>query len=273
MATSRISVSAVPEALDRQSPTPLWAQLRDRLRARIAAGDFADGFPTEMALVQAYGVSRNTVRDALRHLRAEGVVIAGRGRKPRLGAHTEIEQPLGALYSLYDSVAAVGLRATSVVRHLEVRRDPPAAAHLELGARVALLYLERLRLADGEPLAIDRVWFPAEVAEPLLNVDFTDIGFYDELASRTGIRLTGGREHIHAVVPDRSARALLRLPAGVAAFAIDRLGLVRDQPVEWRHTLVRGDRFSVVAEFSGGMGYRLDVAQAAESLPGSVYRR
>ena len=254
-----------PDALDRSSPVPLWAQLRDLLRARIEAGDFVDGFPTEMALVKDYGVSRNTVRDALRHLRADGVVIAGRGRRPRLGAQTEIEQPLGALYSLYDSVAAVGLRATSVVRALEVRADPAAAARLGLEGDVPLLYLERLRLADGEPLAIDRVWFPADIAAPLLAVDFTDIGFYDELASRTGIRLTGGREHLHAVVPTRSERNLLRLPAGVAAFAIDRLGLVRTRPVEWRHTLVRGDRFSVVAEFSGGAGYRLDLTSTGAS--------
>jgi GntR family transcriptional regulator len=252
-------------SLDRQSPVPLWAQLRDLLRARIEAGEFADGFPTEMALVADFEVSRNTVRDALRHLREDGVVIAGRGQRPRLGAQMEIEQPLGALYSLYDSVAAAGLRATSVVRQLEVRCDPSAAAHLELDGEVSLLYLERLRLADGEPLAIDRVWFPADIAEPLLDVDFTDIGFYDELATRTGVRLTGGREHIHAVVPNRSERGLLRLPAGVAALAIDRLGLVRDRPIEWRHTLVRGDRFSVVAEFSGGMGYRLDLTSNASS--------
>jgi GntR family transcriptional regulator len=261
--TPATAAPAVPEALDRQSPVPLWAQLRDRLRTRIEAGDFADGFPTEMALVETYGVSRNTVRDALRHLRLDGVLIAGRGRRPRLGAQVEIEQPLGALYSLYDSVEAAGLRATSVVRHLDVRCDGAAAAHLELAADVSLLYLERLRLAGGEPLAIDRVWFPADIAKPLLAVDFTDIGFYDELATRTGIRLTGGREHIHAVVPNRSERNLLHLPAAVAALAIDRLGLVRARPVEWRHTLVRGDRFSVVAEFSGGTGYRLDLASAA----------
>jgi GntR family transcriptional regulator len=46
----------------------------------------------------------------------------------------------------------------------------------------------------------------------------------------------------------------------VSAFAIERLGFVRDRRVEWRHTVVRGDRFSVVAEFSAGTGYRLDVS-------------
>jgi GntR family transcriptional regulator len=249
--------------LDRHSPLPLWAQLRDDLRQRVANGEFVDAFPSEMALVDSYGVSRNTVRDALRRLRAEGVVVAGRGRRPRLGAQVEIEQPLGALYSLYSSVEAAGLEPTSVVRELLECHDPDVATRLELPSDTALVHLERLRLANGEPLAIDRVWFPAAIAKPLLAVDFTHVGFYDELASRTGIRLTGGRERFRAVAPNRSERSVLALPAGVAAFAIERLGYVRERPVEWRHTIVRGDRFSVTAEFAAGIGYRLDLSALA----------
>jgi len=255
--------SPVPQRitpLERHSPVPLWAQLRDDLRRRATAGEFTGAFPSEMALVEQYSVSRNTVRDALRRLRADGVVVAGRGRRPRLGAEVEIAQPLGALYSLYDSVEAAGLEQLSVVRALELRCDAEAAEHLALPDSASLLYLERLRLAGGKPLALDRAWFPAALAEPLLAADFTHTGFYDELASRTGIRLTGGREYLHAVVPSRSERVLLGLRPGAAAFAIDRLGLVRGVPVEWRHTVVRGDRFSVVAEFSAGAGYRLDVS-------------
>jgi GntR family transcriptional regulator len=252
-----------PTALDRQSPLPLWAQLLDDLRRRVDDGEFADAFPSEMALVDAYGVSRNTVREALRRLRSEGTVVAGRGRRPRLGDQVEIEQPLAALYSLYDSVEAAGLEPTSIVRSLSVLHDPDVAERLELPGDAALVHLERLRLADGEPLAIDRVWFPAEIAEPLLGVDFTRVGFYDELASRTGMRLTGGRERFRAVTPSRPERSLLELPPGVAAFAIERLGFVRERPVEWRRTIVRGDRFSVVAEFSAGIGYRLDVSALA----------
>ena len=249
--------------LDRDSPLPLWAQLADDLRRRVGDGEFVEAFPSELALVETYGVSRNTVRDALRRLRAEGTVVAGRGRRPRLGAQVEIEQPLGALYSLYSSVEAAGLQPTSVVRSLVECRDPEIAARLELASDAVLVHLERLRLADQEPLAIDRVWFPASIAAPLLSVDFTHVGFYDELVGRTGIRLTGGRERLRAVVPNRAERTALRLPAGVAAFAIERLGYVRERPVEWRHTLVRGDRFSVVAEFAAGIGYRLDLSAQA----------
>jgi len=245
--------------LDRHSPLPLWAQLRQDLERRAAAGEFMDAFPSERSLVEEYGVSRNTVREALRQLRAEGTVVAGRGRRPRLGSEAEIEQPIGALYSLHAAVESAGMTPRSVVRVLDVRRDGPVASCLGLPPDAALVYLERLRLADDEPLALDQVWFPLAIARALLGVDFTNVGFYDELAGRTGIRLTGGRETLRAVVPDRPTRRLLRLGAATAAFAIERLGCVRGEPVEWRRSVVRGDRFSVTAEFSAGTGYRLDV--------------
>jgi GntR family transcriptional regulator len=252
-----------PRALDRTAKRPLWTQLRDDLTARLAAGEFVAAFPGELALTAAYGVSRHTVREALRHLRADGVVTAGRGRVPRVAAGAEIEQPLGALYSLFASVEAAGLVQRSVTRRLEIRADGVVAARLGLEESTPLLYLERLRLAGDEPLAADRVWLPAALAAPLLTVDFTHTALYDELADRCGVRLHGGWERITAIVPSPAERVLLGIDARTAAFAIDRLGCSAGRPVEWRHTLVRGDRFSVTAQFSPGQGYRVGLAGTA----------
>jgi GntR family transcriptional regulator len=237
----------------------LWAQLEADLRRRIRAGAFDDRFPGEHELVTAYGVSRHTVRDALRRLRAEGVLDSGPGRgtwlrKPR------IEQPLGALYSLFRSVEAAGLEQRSTVRALEVRVEEKVAARLEKPASTEFVYLERLRLADDEPLALDRAWLPRSLAGPLLEADFTHSSLYDELASLTGIRLTGGSEVITATVPTAANRELLKIPAGTATLEVQRIGCLRDQPVEWRESLIRGDRFGVIAEWTAQAGYRVDVA-------------
>ena len=258
--------------LDRDSPTPLWAQLHGDLRARLDSGEFTDEFPGEMALVAEYGVSRNTVREALRRLRADGLVVAGRGRRSRLAVQTEIVQPLGALYSLFASVEASGLEQRSVVRCLELRTDHEAARHLVLAPDAPLVYLERLRLAAGEPLAVDRVWVEAELGTPLLGTDFSHTGFYDELLRRVGIHVTGGREQIRALVPPEADRALLHLGPSEAAFSIDRVGCARGEPIEWRRTLVRGDRFNLTAEFSTRAGYQLEVSDIAAPLAGGARR-
>jgi len=238
---------------------PLWAQVYDDLRRRLADGEFSEEFPGEMSLVEQYGISRNTVREAMRRLRSDGVVVAGRGRKPKLAKETEIEQPLGALYSLFASVESSGLDQRSVVRDVGIRTDAVAADRLGLPADTALFHLERLRIAAGEPLAIDRVWMPADRGAPLLDVDFRHTGFYHELLTRAGVALTGGRELVRAVLPDAGDRRLLQLGGDEAALSIDRISYTGDEPVEWRHTLVRGDRFSLVAEFSAKAGYQLGV--------------
>lgn len=236
--------------LARSGGGPLWAQLLADLRVRLADGEFADAFPGELALVEEYAVSRHTVREALRHLRAEGTVTAARGRKPRL-APVEVEQQLGALSSLFAAVESAGLEQRSIVRALDVRRDGVIATRMLLEESAPLVYLERVRLAGDEPLALDRVWLPADIASPLLTVDFTHTALYDELLTHCGLRLTGGREQVRAVLPLRGERALLHVPAGVALLAVERTGCLNGRPVEHRQTFVRGDRFAVTAQYDG----------------------
>ncbi len=240
-----------PCPVDRRLGTTLWEQVHADLLRRVRAGGFADAFPGELALVEEYGVSRHTVREALRRLRQAGVVTGDRGRTSRLTGPAEIDQPLGTLYSLFSAVGEAGQSQRSIVRVREIRADGVVAARLDLEESTPLFFLERLRLASDRPLALDRVWLPADVAGPLLEVDFTETALYVQLRARCQITLTGGTEHLRAVVPTAAERTLLEMPGGVAALAIERLGFEGARPVEWRHTLVRGDRFAVSTEFSG----------------------
>ncbi|WP_329005438.1 GntR family transcriptional regulator [Kribbella sp. NBC_00709] len=251
--------------LDRAGGGPLWKQLQEDLVQRLRSGEFDDAFPGELALVDEYAVSRHTVRQALGQLRTDGLIVAERGRQPRVATAPEIRQPMGALYSLFSSVEASGLPQRSAVRALDVRADGVIAARLNLDGSTPLLYLERLRYAGDEPLALDRVWLPATLAEPLLDADFTHTSLYNELSIRTGISLDHGREDIRAVNPSDSERALLHCPADAAVFSIVRQGTAQNRPVEWRHTVVRGDRFALSAEFSANAGYRLTPSTTALS--------
>ena len=246
-----------PRPVDRSSGATLWEQVHADLVRRVRAGEFTDSFPGELGLVEEYAVSRHTVREALRRLRQAGIVTGERGRTSRLSEAPEIDQPVGSLYSLFAAVEAAGQTQRSVVRHLDVRADAVVAERLSLDASTPLFYLERLRLASDRPLALDRVWMPAGEVGPLLEVDFTETALYEQLGARCGVTLTGGREQLRAVLPTPAEQLMLELPPGVAALAIERLGYDGDRPLEWRHTLVRGDRFAVSAEFARPAGYRL----------------
>lgn len=267
--TTDIDPDAKPPArlLARQGTEPLWQQVRDDLRARLNQGEFTGSFPSEHELCTRYGVSRHTVREALRELRRDGLVTAARGKRPRLAGEAYVEQPVGALYSLFASVEAAGLEQRSVVRSLDIRTDAHVAERLGLEASTPLLQLDRLRLAGGEPLAHDRVWLPAQETRTLLEADFSHTALYDELARRCGIRLTGGQERIQAVVPGPSERRLLDLGPDVAALLIERLGYASARPLEWRTTLIRGDRFAALARFDARTGYRLNLGGFSLPLP------
>lgn len=250
--------------MDRALPTPLWEQVRADLVRRVRDGEFRDAFPGELALVDEYAVSRHTVREALRRLREAGLVSGDRGRTSRLTGPAEIDQAMGTLYSLFSAVEAAGQTQRSIVRQRDIRADAAVAEKLGLEATTPLFYLERVRLASDRPLALDRVWMPADAAAPLLEVDFTETALYEQLRALCGITLTGGTEYLRAVVPTRSELNLLEMPANIAALAIERLGFQGGRPLEWRHTLVRGDRFAVSAEFTRPEGSRLSGRSVGE---------
>ncbi|GAC1341115.1 MAG: GntR family transcriptional regulator [Candidatus Dormibacteria bacterium] len=247
------------QALDRTSPLPLWAQLEAELRRRMATGDLEDRFPPEPRLAEDYEVSRQTVREAIRRLQEAGLLRRERGRGTFV-AERELVQPLGMVYSLFRSVEAQGVTQTSDVLVLDRRRDAAIAGRLGLAGDADLIHLERLRRADGLPLALDRVWMPASVAAPLLDADFHHTALYDELARRCNVRVDDGWERVRAVIPSTAEKTMLAVTARTAAFVIERVGRSQGRIVEVRTTLVRGDRYHLVIGWSPSARYAIDIA-------------
>ena len=221
---------------------PLWLQVLDDLERRLASGEIVDRFPTDRELCAHYGVSRHTVREAVRRLRARGLVERHRGRGSFVN-EARLVQPLGGLYSLFEAVERQGLSQRSEVLFLGIDHDEDAAEQLGLDADADLVRLQRLRYAGAEPLALDSVWLPADVGRPLLDVDFSRTGLYDQLRSTTGIRIDAAEELLEPVVGDEDARQLLDLAADEALLRVRRIGSAEGRAVECRITLIRGQRF------------------------------
>jgi GntR family transcriptional regulator len=227
---------------------PLWQQILSDLEGRIASGEIVDRFPTDRELVERYDVSRHTVREAVQRLRARGLVERHRGRGSYVRPD-QLRQPVGTLYSLFRAVEEQGLQQRSEVLALHEVTDPQAAERMGLPADAPLVHLQRLRFAGEDPLAIDAVWLPADLARPLLDADWSRTALYDELASRCGVRLTGADEVIEPSMPDDDARELLQLDDDEALFRIVRTGRVGDRVVECRIALVRGQRFAFTSSW------------------------
>lgn len=244
-----VVTSHAAQVPDRTSPMPLWAQVSADLRRRCGSGAFEDGVPGELALCEEYGVSRHTVREALRALRSEGVISSSRGRTSTVQG--DFSQSLGSVYSLFRSVESQGATQTSEVVRLEATTDASVAERLGLAPEAALTVIERVRLADGEPLAHDISWLPHTLAHPLLDADFTHTALYDVLQS-IGVVVDAGHESITATVADQALAALLRVDPGTPLLSIERLTTAQGQPIEWRRTEVLGGRFSFETTWATG---------------------
>jgi GntR family transcriptional regulator len=222
----------------------------DDLLQRMGTGEFDRGFPTELSLEHAYQVSRQTVREALRRLTQDGLLLRERGRGTSLTT-PQLEQPLHALYSLAQSVVDRGWTEHSVLRAQRVEPAGPHAGPLALSEHDPVLLIERLRFADDQPLALDRSWLPADLAPGLANANFSTGSVYDRLAVLCGVRVTGGWEVIRPRTPTAEERRLLQLPRSEAVFRVERLARAGTRPVEYRISHIRGDRYAFRAEWPG----------------------
>lgn len=236
---------------DRSSPVPLWAQVLADLRDRIATGEFDACFPTDHELMQTYDVSRHTVREAVRRLQDEGVLTRERGRGSFV-RQPDVQQPLGPLYSLFRSIEDQGYEQRSVVITATETTDEAVSECLDVDPGTPLVHLHRLRLADQVPIAVDDLWMPASVGRALLQVDLEHTAVYTELERLTGVRPVAGWERISPGLADVDERALLDIGPDQAVFVIERRTVGADQtPIEWRRTVVRGDRYTFVTRWDG----------------------
>jgi GntR family transcriptional regulator len=248
---------------------PLWQQVLTDIERRLASGEIRDRFPTDRELVETYGVSRHTVREAVRRLHALGIIERERGRGS-IVRQTGFVQPLGTLYSLFRAIEARGISQHSDVLTFETRRDATAAARFGVDPDTELVRLERIRYAGAWPLALDTAWLHPDVGLPILGTNMTHTALYDEIERHAGIRMSGGEETISARVPDAQLRSVLELDDDEAVLRIDRIGEADGRVVECRVTLVRSSMFALTMRWPSYGAVQSRFALVGEGPPSTA---
>jgi len=217
--------------------------LEARIRSSLVPGEL---LPTERELMAEFGVSRATVRHAIRILIDRGLVYNVQGSGTFVADPTVISKTL-RLTSFSEDMRERGLVGSS--RMISSRIVPvPAPAEVAVALEVAegepLLFIERLRLANDQPMAHEQVY----VSTDLVGLDFDLIeegaSLY-ELMSTGGIHVERAAQRIGAVnLPAEQAR-LLDQAVGAAAIRVVRVSFSdRGRPVEHATTTYRGDRYT-----------------------------
>ncbi|GAA4062717.1 GntR family transcriptional regulator [Nonomuraea sp. NPDC050663] len=232
--------------IDPDSPVPKYFQLREILLDLIENNELSIGaaIPSERELCQRFGLSRMTVRQAVDHLVSEGRLhrVPGKGT---FVARPKIELAL-QLTSFTDDMRARGLVPGS--RDLD-RRVVRASAHLakELGIQPGdeVHFIERLRTADGEPLAIERAHIPVYLAPDLGDYDLAERSLYELLEKRHGLVMDAGELTIDGGIADPSDADLLKLDRGGAVLLLSRRSFSGGVCAELGVSTYRADRYQL----------------------------
>ncbi len=236
--------------IDRRNPLPLYHQIAQDLRSKIDSGALRPGhaLPTEETLQRMYGVSRATVRQAIRELVSGGLVRTERPRGMFVTEARLIEQ-LPRLISFSEEVRRAGLTASARVLSAALETPPDQVrAQLRLLPHDLTLRVARLRLADDDPVAVLTSWLPASVGISF-DQDFSG-SLYGLLAER-GMSPARADQFLDAANASNATAALLEVPRRTALLVVTRTTYDTDgRAIEYVVGEYRADRYRYSIELS-----------------------
>jgi GntR family transcriptional regulator len=213
-----------------------YARIVDQIERAIADGSLGPGdrLPPERELAAEHGVSRMTVRQALQTLESRGLLRRAIGRSGgSFVARPKLERDLGTFSGLSEQLRRQGVAAGALV--------------LSAAAVDGALEIVRVRLADGEPFALERSSFPVDRFTGLLELDLSG-SLYDLLDEHFDAAPVRAVERIEPVLADGEEAAALGVAVGAPLMLVDRTAYdVAGAVVETARDVFRGDRTRIVA--------------------------
>lgn len=232
---------------DRNQPEPLWRQAEHALRALIADGLWRDGdqLPNEAKLSEMLGVSRITIRHALRNLEEWGLLKREQGRGTFVRSSTVIAGARGPS-SLTQELADRGLAVGSRILELrEIPADNEVASALEIVEGTTVIKIRRLRTGDNLPIGIQTAHLPSKRAPGLIGLGEPLVSLYATLRNRFGLVPQSALEVYRVGAVSSEDAVLLEVAAGSPAFIVQRITSDAHGPYEFTVSTMRGDRYEI----------------------------
>lgn len=236
--------------LDKTSSVPLYQQIKSLIIDNVRTGLWPEGekIPSERELGERFGVSRLTVRQALRDLVVDGAieVVLGKGAfvsLPKLSAE------LKELQGFTAEIEHLGMRASSeILSHRIVSNNANISNLFDRPLAHAFLEVNRLRYGDGVPLAIEKAHFDLAVCGGLEHADLAG-SVYRVLREQCGVHPVFARQSIEAYLPKRREMALFQVQRTIPCLLIKRRTFEgQGVLMEYVEAIFRGDRYRFTSE-------------------------
>lgn len=234
------------QQVDRNSSTPIYEQIYQILFEKIKREEIGNGdlFPSERDLAEKFSVSRMTVRQALNTLKQKGLIYHERGigafvSKRKLDVHTR------NLVGFTEEMMELGLKPSSKLLLAQIEKsDEITAQELGIEKGEQVFHLQRLRLADGSPMAFENAYLPAVRYPNLSDFELDKNSLYDVLKNEYGVRMSHAEEILEAVIFDKEMAKVLSVKPNSPALLVHRIVFSDSNlPVESVKTFYRADRY------------------------------
>jgi len=230
--------------LDRRSPIPVYIQISDAIRASIQNGKLTPDsvLPPSEQICEELGITRMTLRQAYNVLAREGLVDAQRGRGTFV-RHSRIERTLGQMVGFSEEMRAWGKKPSSNL--LSFERTIPTEPACEFLGEGQVYRIERLRLADDVPIALEEVQIPVRSCPDIEEFDLSKRSLYEILERTYQLRLAYCEQIVSACLPSAKQRKLLGIGSNVALLQMTRRSFTKsDVPATYGITNYRGDLYT-----------------------------
>lgn len=222
---------------------PKYYELRQWLRQEIDGLPPGTPVPPERTLSDQFNISRTTVRQALHDLAVEGRIVRMRGRGAFV-ATPKVTQNL-QLTSYTQDMIAQGLRPGARLIDVTVTTaevDVAESLNVAVGSRVTRV--ERVRYANGEPMAVETVYLNHQRFPDIHEKLTENVSLYAVLKEEYGIVPDHGEETIETILAPPAVSRLLGTDPSTPMLMLTRSSRDADgQPLEYVRSLYRGDRF------------------------------
>ena len=243
----------------------LYQKIADSILEQIQSGVLEPGarLPSEHDLGERHGVGRNTIRHALSDLAAKGYVESVQGVGTFV-SETHFPKTVEFLYGFSQEMAQRGKNVASRILEAKIINADPFLARIlrvQLGAEV--VFLNRLRLVDGKPAAIERAYLPHNFCHGILEHDFNIESLYDVLAARFNMKPDHAEQEIGAEIATPEVSKLMGLEHPAPILVIRReTRTAEGRVIEYVESEFRADRFRFYTNL-----------KASASSPGAVFQR
>ncbi|WP_028169180.1 GntR family transcriptional regulator [Bradyrhizobium elkanii] len=232
---------------------PLYAQVASALASDIAAGVLRPGaqLPSEEGLIDRFGVSRATVRKAVEHLMARGLVEIRRGRGTFV-SEPKVRQELTELSGFVEDMVALGRNPTArLIDKRPIVAGNIVAQHLGVAPGTKVYRIKRVRIADGVAMSFDETYLPLEIGKKIVKNDLEAEPIFALLEGKYGVPLINAEYQLEAVTAEEEVASALGVAIGSAIFLVERTSYTEGlRPIDYEKLYYRGDLIKFVTRLS-----------------------